>query len=195
MMHESRELHTTPSGTIRPFTRRLSPYPGKRATLACASGVLDHSWDEARRRYEQRSAIEELLARARASLDRVEPEHLADEVAPGAIPIDIRPLNNDSETASYPAPSSSTGMFSGGASTLPLLISYLLQPTSIFATSWCATRGIARALRRPCYVSLSASGYRPGGRLRRCWPCSGAPTQDRPTPARRGRTASRRSHQ
>ena len=30
---------------------------------------------------EQRSAIEELLARARASLDRVEPDHLADEVA------------------------------------------------------------------------------------------------------------------
>ena len=37
--------------------------------------------------------------------------------------------NNDSETASYPAPSSSTAMSSSGGSTLPLLISYPLQPT------------------------------------------------------------------
>lgn len=38
-----------------------------------------------------RSAIEKLLARARTNLDRVDVEHLVDEVASGAILIDIRP--------------------------------------------------------------------------------------------------------
>ena len=37
------------------------------------------------------SAIDELLARARSRLDRVRPEQLADEIANGAILIDIRP--------------------------------------------------------------------------------------------------------
>jgi rhodanese-related sulfurtransferase len=39
-----------------------------------------------------RSAIEVYLERARAGLDRVEPEHLADELTAGAILVDIRPV-------------------------------------------------------------------------------------------------------
>jgi rhodanese-related sulfurtransferase len=38
------------------------------------------------------SAIEALLARARVGVDRVEPDRLAEEVAAGAILVDIRPL-------------------------------------------------------------------------------------------------------
>ena len=38
------------------------------------------------------SAIDGMLATARAGLDRVRPEHLADEVAAGALIIDIRPV-------------------------------------------------------------------------------------------------------
>lgn len=114
MINESRELHTTPSGTIRPFTWTASvARPRQASHAACASGVLDHSWDEARRRY---GAAGELLARAQASLGRSNPSTLADEVAAGAIPID-------------PAMSLS------GGSTLPLLISYSLQSTPTFATS------------------------------------------------------------
>jgi rhodanese-related sulfurtransferase len=41
---------------------------------------------------EHQSAIEVLLAQARARLDRVEPERIADEVAAGAILVDIRPI-------------------------------------------------------------------------------------------------------
>ena len=41
---------------------------------------------------EHQSAIDRLLARARAGLERVEPGDLADEVAAGAVMIDIRPL-------------------------------------------------------------------------------------------------------
>jgi rhodanese-related sulfurtransferase len=41
---------------------------------------------------EHQSAIEVLLAQARSSLDRVEPKRIADEVAAGAILIDIRPV-------------------------------------------------------------------------------------------------------
>jgi rhodanese-related sulfurtransferase len=41
---------------------------------------------------EGESAIEVLLAQARAGLDRVEPESVADEVAAGAILVDIRPV-------------------------------------------------------------------------------------------------------
>jgi rhodanese-related sulfurtransferase len=40
----------------------------------------------------QQPAIEVLLAQARAGLDRVEPEHLVNEVAAGAILVDIRPV-------------------------------------------------------------------------------------------------------
>jgi hypothetical protein len=77
----------------------------------------------------QRSAIEELLARARASLDGVEPSTLPMRWQPARSQSIFAPVNNDSETASYPAPSSSTAMSSSGGSTLPLLISYPLQPT------------------------------------------------------------------
>ena len=38
------------------------------------------------------SAIEALLARARVGVDRLEPDRLAEEVASGAILVDIRPL-------------------------------------------------------------------------------------------------------
>jgi hypothetical protein len=94
----------------------------------------------------QRSAIEELLARARASLDGVEPSTLPMRWQPARSQSIFAPVNNDSETASYPAPSSSTAMSSSGGSTLPLLISYPLQPTPTFVTSWCATMGTARGL-------------------------------------------------
>jgi rhodanese-related sulfurtransferase len=39
-----------------------------------------------------RSAIDELLARARAGLDRVPPDALAAEMAAGAVVVDIRPV-------------------------------------------------------------------------------------------------------
>jgi rhodanese-related sulfurtransferase len=48
------------------------------------------------------SAIELLLARARAGLDRVEPERLAEEVAAGAIPIDIRPVEQRQRDGGLP---------------------------------------------------------------------------------------------
>ena len=41
---------------------------------------------------EHQSAIDVLLAQARGRLDRVEPERIADEVAAGAILVDIRPI-------------------------------------------------------------------------------------------------------
>ena len=41
---------------------------------------------------EYQSAIDALLAQARAVLDRVEPERLVDELAAGAVLIDIRPV-------------------------------------------------------------------------------------------------------
>ena len=51
---------------------------------------------------EDQSAIDAFLARARAGLDRVEPEHLADEVAAGAILIDIRPLEQRQRDGELP---------------------------------------------------------------------------------------------
>jgi rhodanese-related sulfurtransferase len=48
------------------------------------------------------SAINAFLARARAGLDRVEPERLADEVAAGAIMIDIRPLEQRQRDGELP---------------------------------------------------------------------------------------------
>ena len=51
---------------------------------------------------EDQSAIDAFLARARAGLDRVEPEHLADEVATGAILIDIRPLEQRQRDGELP---------------------------------------------------------------------------------------------
>jgi rhodanese-related sulfurtransferase len=40
----------------------------------------------------ERHSIDEILARARATLDRVPPERLADEQGQGALVIDIRPV-------------------------------------------------------------------------------------------------------
>jgi hypothetical protein len=131
---------------------------------------------------EQRSAIEELVARARASLDRVEPEHLADEVAAGAIPIDICHLEQRQRDGELP------GAIIIDGNVLkwrldPTSISNPLQPTPTFATSWCATRGTARALRRPRYVSLVCIGLPTWwAAFRHCWP--------RPTNAGAARTHS-----
>jgi rhodanese-related sulfurtransferase len=75
MIDEGRELHTTPSGAIQPFT-----------------------WAAFRRR----PAIEVLLKRARAGVDRVEPAGLADEVATGAIVIDIRPVEQRQRDGELP---------------------------------------------------------------------------------------------
>ena len=46
--------------------------------------------------------IDRLLARARSTLDRVEVEHLADEVANGAILIDIRPVDQRTRDGDLP---------------------------------------------------------------------------------------------
>jgi len=51
---------------------------------------------------EHRSAIDALLQRARAGLDRVEPERLADEVAAGAILVDIRPIEQRQRDGELP---------------------------------------------------------------------------------------------
>ena len=75
MIEEGRELHTTPSGAVQPFT-----------------------WTAFRRQ----SAIEVLLARVRAGVDRVEPAGLADEVAAGAVMIDIRPLEQRQRDGELP---------------------------------------------------------------------------------------------
>ena len=52
---------------------------------------------------EHQSAIDMLLAHARAGLDRVEPERLADEVAAGAVMIDIRPVEQRERDGELPA--------------------------------------------------------------------------------------------
>ena len=47
-----------------------------------------------------RSSIDGVLEQSRRTLDRVEPEQLADEMAAGALVVDIRPVENrDSEGA------------------------------------------------------------------------------------------------
>ena len=47
-----------------------------------------------------RSSIDGVLEQSRRNLDRVEPEQLADEMAAGALVVDIRPVENrDSEGA------------------------------------------------------------------------------------------------
>ena len=49
-----------------------------------------------------RSAVEVLLEHARASLDRVQPERLATEVATGAVVIDIRPVDQRTRDGELP---------------------------------------------------------------------------------------------
>lgn len=51
---------------------------------------------------EHQSAIDRLLVRARAGLERVEPADLADEVAAGAVMIDIRPLEQRQRDGELP---------------------------------------------------------------------------------------------
>jgi rhodanese-related sulfurtransferase len=48
------------------------------------------------------STIDEVLAEARSGLDRVEPEQLADEVANGAIVVDIRPVEQRDRDGELP---------------------------------------------------------------------------------------------
>jgi len=48
------------------------------------------------------SAIDALLARARSTLDRVEPERLAEEVDAGAVVVDIRPLDQRQRDGEFP---------------------------------------------------------------------------------------------
>lgn len=50
----------------------------------------------------QPSAIDALLARARAVLDRVEPQHLADEVTAGALIVDVRPAEQRQRDGELP---------------------------------------------------------------------------------------------
>ena len=47
-------------------------------------------------------AIDELLRRARARLDRVHPKDLADEVAAGAVVVDIRPADQRTRDGELP---------------------------------------------------------------------------------------------
>jgi rhodanese-related sulfurtransferase len=49
-----------------------------------------------------RAKVDALLEQARRELDRVEPEHLADEVASGAIVIDIRPADQRERDGDLP---------------------------------------------------------------------------------------------
>jgi rhodanese-related sulfurtransferase len=49
-----------------------------------------------------RATIDVLLANARRGLDRVEPEHLAEEVADGAVVIDIRPADQRERDGDLP---------------------------------------------------------------------------------------------
>ncbi len=51
---------------------------------------------------EHQSTIDRLLALARAGLERVEPTDLADEVAAGAVMIDIRPLEQRQRDGELP---------------------------------------------------------------------------------------------
>ena len=48
--------------------------------------------------------IDTLLERARRSLERVSPQDLADEVAAGAVLVDIRPEATERPRASCPVP-------------------------------------------------------------------------------------------
>ena len=49
-----------------------------------------------------RAAVELLLERARAGLDRVQPEQLATEVANGAVVVDIRPVEQRARDGELP---------------------------------------------------------------------------------------------
>jgi hypothetical protein len=99
------------------------------------------------------SAIDALLAQARAVLDRVEPGRLDDELAAGAVLIDIRPVDQRQRD----------GELTGAIIIDRNVLEWRLDPTSpdrrlrqalTFATSWCATRATAQASPRPHCVIL-----------------------------------------
>jgi len=102
----------------------------------------------------EQSAIDALLARARAVLDRVEPGRLDEELAAGAVLIDIRPVEQRQRDGELPARSSSTATSLSGASIRLRLIVYRLRHAPIFASSWCAIRATAQASPRPHCVIL-----------------------------------------
>ena len=97
------------------------------------------------------AAVDVLLERARADLDRVQPEQLAAEVAEGAVVVDIRPADQRARDGELP-----------GAVVIDRnVLEWRLDPTSPHrapwtsttraASSWCATRATARAWPpRPC---------------------------------------------
>ncbi|MEO8328666.1 MAG: rhodanese-like domain-containing protein [Candidatus Nanopelagicales bacterium] len=68
------EEHRTPTGGVQPFTW---------LALRKHSGPSGAS---------EQTAVDRMLAEARVGIDRVEPQHLAAEVAAGALVVDIRPL-------------------------------------------------------------------------------------------------------
>jgi hypothetical protein len=125
---------------------------------------------------EHRSAIEVLLDQARNGLDRVEPQRIVDEMAAGAILVDIRPVEQRQRDGEL------VGAIIIDRNVLEWrldptqLIDYLSRQTAIFAMSWCATRGTVPASLRPHFVSLVCIGqlilwaaFRP------CWRISGKP--------------------
>jgi hypothetical protein len=107
---------------------------------------------------EHQSAIEVLLAQARARLDRVEPERIADEVAAGAILVDIRPIEQRQRD----------GELTGAMIIDRNVLEWRLDPTSpdrlplatapTFAMSWSATRGTVPASLRPHFVTSVCIG-------------------------------------
>lgn len=92
------------------------------------------------------SAIDGMLAIARARLDRVRPEHLADEIAAGALIIDIRPLSSANTTARWTAPWSSTATSWNGGSTPAAHTTSRRSPTPASGSSWCANEGYSSSL-------------------------------------------------
>jgi hypothetical protein len=100
------------------------------------------------------SAIDALLAQARAVLDRVEPGRLDDELAAGAVLIDIRPVEQRQRD----------GELTGAILIDRNVLEWRLDPTSPdrlpvassaeIATSSCATRATAQASPRPHCVIL-----------------------------------------
>ena len=102
------------------------------------------------------SAIDVLLAAARAGLDRVRPEDLAGELAAGALIVDIRPVEQRSRD----------GHLDGAVVIDRNVLEWRLDPTcphhlpqvtdATSGSSWCATRATAPVSPRP---RCTGSGY------------------------------------
>ena len=95
------------------------------------------------------SAIDALLAQARALLDRVKPGGLDNELAAGAVLIDIRPVEQRQRDGELTGAIIIDRNVLGRRSIRLRLIVYRLPQAPTFATSWCATRAIAQASSRP----------------------------------------------